>query len=127
MEQEHKSKIKEDVGIFVKSFLHKASDLDNRITREYGADTTYSDSLHELTSDLNHSIIGLLVYKPNFEDLVFMIANLRHEGKLFIKPSPTSLKINSPFPLPFRKYIVTLPHGGLRHEEQAILMRTILQ
>ena len=42
-------------------------------------------------------------------------------------PSPTSLKINSPFPLPFRKYIVTLPHGGLRHEEQAILMRTILQ
>ena len=85
MEQEHKSKIKEDVGIFVKSFLHKASDLDNRITREYGADTTYSDSLHELTSDLNHSIIGLLVYKPNFEDLVFMIANLRHEGKLFIK------------------------------------------
>ena len=61
MEQEHKSKIKEDVGIFVKSFLYKASDLDNRITREYGTDTTYSDSLHELTSDLNHSIVGLLV------------------------------------------------------------------
>ena len=33
----------------------------------------------------------------------------------------------SPFPLSFRKYIVTLPHAGLRHEEQAILMRTILQ
>ena len=42
-------------------------------------------------------------------------------------PTPTSLKINSPFPLPFRKYIVTLPHGGLQHEEQAILICTILQ
>ena len=47
---------------------------------------------------------------------------------LFNISSPTSLKKNfSPFPLPLRKYIVTLPHGGLRHEEQAILMRTILQ
>ena len=42
-------------------------------------------------------------------------------------PFPTSLKKISPFPLSFRKYIVTLPHSGLRHEEQAILMRTILQ
>ena len=42
-------------------------------------------------------------------------------------PTPTSLKNFFPFPLPFRKYIVTLPHGGLRHDEQAILMRTILQ
>ena len=42
--------------------------------------------------------------------------------------SPTSLKKKfSPFPLPFRKYIVTLPHAGLRHEEQAILMRAILK
>ena len=41
--------------------------------------------------------------------------------------SPTSLKKISPFPLSFRKYIVTLPHGGLRHEEQAIRICTILQ
>ena len=41
-------------------------------------------------------------------------------------PTPTSLKNFFPFPLSFRKYIVTLPHGGLRHEEQAILICTIL-
>ena len=42
-------------------------------------------------------------------------------------PSPHSHQKISPLPLSFRKYIVTLPHGGLRQEEQAILMRTILQ
>ena len=42
-------------------------------------------------------------------------------------PTPTSLKNFFPFPLSFRKYIVTLPHGGLQHEEQAILICTILQ
>ena len=40
---------------------------------------------------------------------------------------PCSLKNFFPLPLSYRKYIVTLPHGCLRHEEQAILMRTILQ
>ena len=44
-----------------------------------------------------------------------------------ISYSPTSLKDFFPSHLSYRKYIVTLPHGGLRHEEQAILMRTILQ
>ena len=42
-------------------------------------------------------------------------------------PFPPPSKKNPPFPLPFRKYIVTLPHTGLRHEEQAILICTILQ
>ena len=56
--------------------------------------------------------------------------NLRHDFigyNLSFNISLPSLKNKFPFPLSFRKYIVTLPHGGLRHEEQAILMRTILQ
>ena len=41
-------------------------------------------------------------------------------------PFPTFLKKKSPFPLSFRKYIVTLPDTDMQNEEQAILMRTIL-
>ena len=59
------------------------------------------------------------------------IAILRYCDYFIYHPFNISLsspqKIFSPFPLSFRKYIVTLPHGGLRHEEQAILICTILQ
>ena len=56
---------------------------------------------------------------------------LRHDllgiiYRLTFHPSLPPSKI-FPFPLSFRKYIVTLPHGGLQHEEQAILICTILQ
>ena len=71
----------------------------------------------------NHFAILLFCYFA----ILLQLPLLHIPSILTFHPSLPPSKKFSPFPLSYRKYIVTLPHGGLRHEEQAILMRTILQ